>query len=299
MREQVELRHLKYFVAVAEQLHFGLAADTLGITQPALSQQLRQLETLLDTTLLHRTSRRVQLTAAGEVLLDRAVALLSRADADLDEAVRTGRGKVGQIELAFVSSAARVVSQVLASLRRDLPDVRARLAEGFTDDALRRLDSGLADIAFVRDPEPRAGLVSVPLLVEPFAIAVPSGHRLARRRAVRADELRDSPLVLFPSSAGAAAHTANLQPFRERGIEPVIAAEGSHWSTILHLVATGAGITLVPLSAADPLPDGVTLIRLRDTSATSTVHVVTRSGDDRPITTRVVELARAASTGRH
>jgi len=283
MDSKIELRHLRYFVAVAEELHFGHAAQCVRIAQPALSQQIRQLETLMGVSLLTRTSRSVRLTAAGDAFLTRARELLGRLSADVAEASRVARGEAGRLDLAFISSAASTVSSALRAFTQDRPDVHVRLQEGFTGTTLDLLERAAADVGIVRDADERDGISLAPLLEEPFVAVLPTTHPLAGHDTVTAGQLASSPLILFPAQAGARAHSLNLQPFREASMAPDIAFEGSEWNTILHLVSAGLGVTIAPRSAATPLPDGAVSVTLTGTDARSTVQLATRTDDDRPL----------------
>jgi len=283
MNQRVELRHLRYFVAVAEELHFGRAAHRVGIAQPALSQQIRQLETYMGVALLRRTSRSVSLTAAGEGFLPRARELLARLSADVAEAARVARGEAGRLDLAFVSSAASSVSAALGVFTRDRPDVHVRLHEGFTNATLDLLERAAADVGIVRDADERSGISLTSLLDEPFVAVMSATHPLAGRAVVTAGQLVAFPLISFPARAGARARSLNMQPFHEASLEPEIAFEGSEWNTILHLVAAGLGVTIAPRSAVRPLPEGAVTAALAGTDARSTVQLATRTDDDRPL----------------
>jgi DNA-binding transcriptional LysR family regulator len=210
MDSRIELRHLRYFLALADELHFGRAAQRLHIAQPALSQQIRQLERLLGAPLFTRTSRAVALTEAGRVLQPRAQETLARLTADLDEAARVSRGESGRLELAFVSSASGLVGSVLRRLTAERPGVLIELHEGFTSRVLDRLERGAADVAITRDAEPREGLTVRTVLDEPFVAVVPESHDLARADTVSAGQLAASPLILYRRVAGAGAQSATV-----------------------------------------------------------------------------------------
>ncbi|GAA3557317.1 LysR family transcriptional regulator [Amycolatopsis ultiminotia] len=298
MDGRIELRHLRYFAAVAEELHFGRAAQRVRIAQPALSQQIRQLETFVGAALFERTSRSVRLTAAGAVFLPRARELLERLSADVAEAARVARGEAGRLDIAFISSAANSVSSALRAFTQDRPHVQVRLQEGFTSTTLDLLERAAADLGIVRDAEERNGISLTPLLEEPFVAVLPAQHPLAGRNAVTAAQLAPCPLVLFPARAGARARARNLQPFHEASLEPDIAFEGSEWNTVFHLVAAGLGVTIAPRSAASPLPEGTVVAALAGTDARSTVQLATRTDDERPLVRQFQSIAVAAAPVR-
>lgn len=283
MDTRVELRHLRYFLALAEELHFGRAAARLHIAQPALSQQIRQLEQLMGVTLFTRTSRSVELTEAGLGFRPRAHGLLALLASDVDEARRVARGESGRIDISFISSGARVVSSMLRHFIRGRPDVLVELHESPTTAVLDRLERGTADVGIVRDADEHEGLTISTLFAEPFVAVLPAGHDLAGAEAVTATQLASSPLVLFPQTSGTRAHALTLLPFREAGIEPRLGLSGSEWGTIFHLVAAGLGVAVSPASAVEPLPRGAVAVPLAATRAASLVQLAHRTGDTNPL----------------
>lgn len=289
MDPRLELRHLRYFLTLAEELHFGRAAARLHIAQPALSQQIRQLEQLMGVTLFTRTSRSVELTEAGRGFRPRAHELLALLASDVDEARRVARGESGRIDISFISSGAGIVSSLLRHFTLSRPDVLVELHEGPTTAVLDRLARGTADVGIVRDADEHEGLTISPLFAEPFVAVLPADHDLAEAEAVTATQLASSPLVLFPRASGSRAHTLTLQPFREAGIEPRLGLSGSEWGTIFHLVAAGLGVAVSPASAVVPLPPGAVAVPLAATRALSLVQLAHRTNDTNP-------LVRAFST---
>jgi DNA-binding transcriptional LysR family regulator len=283
MDPRVEIRHLRYFLAVADELHFGRAAERLHIAQPALSQQIRQLEKFVGVALFQRTSRRVSLTEAGAAFQPRARDLLERLSADLDEASRVGRGEVGRLDLAFITSATAIVSELLRAFARSRPEVQVKLRDGFTDDVLTALSQGTADVGIVRDAEERDGIALSPLLTERFVALVPDAHPAASGGSVSPMALRTDPLVLFPKSAGQQAFAVNTQVLREADIDVEVAQECSHWHTIIALVASGLGVTIAPLSVTTLLPPGVRRLEIDGPTALSRIFLATRQADERPL----------------
>ncbi|MFJ1460269.1 LysR family transcriptional regulator [Nocardia sp. N2S4-5] len=291
MNDGVELRHLRYFLAVAEELHFGRAAARLHIAQPALTQQIQRLETLLATRLFDRTSRSVALTPAGEVLRERAAAILGHASRDLDEVARIGQGSQGRLYLGFVPSVLPL--QPLRSVRRfrdRYPLVQIDLVEGYTTHMMAQLGHGALDMVIVRDPDEQSGAVVFPLATEPFMAVLPVDHPLAGRDALTGAELADEPLVFFPRAAGGHAHDKNLRPLIEAGHRPRIVQEGNNWTTILYLVGEGLGVTVAPRSATFTAPQTVRIVPLTETEATTTVYVAHRVADDRPLVRNFLAL---------
>ena len=280
----VDLRQLRAFLAVADELHFGRAAALLRIAQPALSQQIRRTERELGVDLFVRTSRSVALTPAGRVLQGRARSLLQQARRDLDEAMRVGRGEVGRLDVGFVVSALPLgpIERVQA-FRERYPLVRVELTEGYSSQLLARIVRGELDLAVVRDPDPDPAVRLLPFRTERFVAAVPRGHRLADRASIRGAELLDDPFVFFPPEAGAVATERNLAPVVSGGRRPVVVQEATTWATVLHLVGAGLGVTVAPESATLAAPDTVVLLPLDGDAHRSELAWASRAGDDREI----------------
>ncbi|MET9485697.1 LysR substrate-binding domain-containing protein [Nocardia sp. NPDC006630] len=291
MVDGVELRHLRYFLAVAEELHFGRAAARLHIAQPALTQQIQRLETLLGTRLFDRTSRTVALTAAGAVLRERATALLGHAERDLAEITRIGRGSQGTLHLGFVPSVLPLEPlRGVREFRDRFPLVQVELVEGFTSHLMAKLAAGSLDMAIVRDPDEQPGTVTVPLMTEPFVAVLPADHPQAGRDTITGAELADHPLVFFPSAAGALAYEKNLSPLLTSGRRPRIVQEATNWTILLYLVAAGLGVTVAPRSATFTAPASVRIIPLAGTDASTTIYTAHRADDTRPLVRNLLAL---------
>src|SRR5215470_6506561 len=204
--DNLELRHLRYFVAVAEELHFGRAAQRLRIAQPPLSQQIRKLEEVVGHPLFLRTSRRVKLTAAGEELLRRAQQTLRKIAEDLHSTQRVGRGEVGTLTVGYIPTfMLTVFPQLLNTYRKQFPQVELRLREFYTSGLLRSLRDGTTDIGFTRDAGSEEGLHTELLLPEPYVAVVPAHHPLAKKRSLQISDLRSEPFVLFSPQVGQSA----------------------------------------------------------------------------------------------
>jgi DNA-binding transcriptional LysR family regulator len=279
----LELRHLRYFVAVAEERHFSRAARRLHMAQPPLSQQIQRLEAIVGTSLLVRSSRSVALTPAGRAFLDRARRILAAADQSIEEAGRIGRGEEGTLDIGFVSSAITLgVPERIQTFRTRFPAIHTRLHEGQTAQILARLKGSEVDLGIVRDAEPDPELASLTLATEGYVAVLPRSHPLARRRRLAASALRDEPFVLYPRSAGELAYRRNLQPCVDAGYQARIVQRATNWVTIFHLVGVGVGVTVAPRSAADIRPETVVSVPLVG-AAESEVQLVTRAHDDRAL----------------
>ncbi len=293
----VQFRHLRSFVELAGELHFGRAAQAVGIAQPALSGHIRKLEADLGTRLFHRTSRSVELTPAGIVLRERATRILQQTTRDLAEVRSVGRGQSGVLHVGFASSTLPLgLADQLQQYRHDHPNVRVHLHEGFTSHLMGILAKGEIDAAFVRDPDPSPGVFTQAIATEPFSVVLPLDHPLAGAETLTGGDIGDEPFIFYPESAGIRAYRMNLTPVTEAGKHADVIQEASHWATIMHLVGVGLGITIAPLSATYAAPPTIRAIPLTNTSARSTVYVAWREHEDRPIVQNL--LATRDSTPR-
>jgi len=292
----VELRQLRYFVAVAEELHFRRAAARLHISQPPLSQQIAALEEELGLVLLERTRRRVELTPAGEAFLRDARAVL----AELDVAVTTARaiaaGHAGYLRVGFVGSALlSIVPAAVQAFRRARPGVEVELRERSTVEALRLLRTGTIDIGLVRPPiESDEDLRTELVLRERTVAAIPAGHPLAALRRIPLQRLADEPLVLFPRPQAPGFHDLLIGELAATGSTPHVAQYAPEMTTIIGLVAAGIGVSLVPASVAHLEIDGVAYRPLRGAPDTELI-AVTRAHENAPLAHAFIDAARPAA----
>ncbi|HET8815034.1 MAG TPA: LysR family transcriptional regulator [Solirubrobacterales bacterium] len=247
---QLTIRHLRAFVALAEDLHFGRAAASLHLTSSALSQSLSQLEMAVGAKLIHRTTRQVELTAAGRETLEGAKAALAAFDEAIGQMERVGRGEVGELTVGYVIGAVLdLMPTVIRAFERSTPGARLELREyDFTQPAAG-LDSGEVDVAFVRPPLSLEGLAYLDLLDEPRVACMPTGHPLAARKQVSMRDLATEPMVAAPAGDPVWRDYWLLVP--ERGGEsPNVVVEAATFEAELQAVAAGRGISITGLTAA-------------------------------------------------
>jgi DNA-binding transcriptional LysR family regulator len=293
MDRDIELRHLRYFVAVAEELHFGRAALRLHLAQPPLSQQIRKLEEILGHALFTRTSRAVKLTAAGEVFLDRARRTLRNVEEDLEEARSVGRGETGNLKVGFIGSGMLTpLPAMLGKYRKQYPRVNLQLQESYTALLLQGLMKGALDAGFPRDADPVDGITVETMLSEPFVAVLPAKHPLAKQKLVSARDLRDEPFVFYTRSAGTRAYEKPVSLCEEHGFRPRVVQEAPHWLTILRLVGAGLGVSIGPACVARIATPDVVCRGLRGAVVRSDVELAYRSGDDREIVKAFCAIAR-------
>jgi DNA-binding transcriptional LysR family regulator len=255
---------LRYFVAVAETLHFGRAAERLHIAQPPLSQQIRRLEDELGVRLFHRTNRRVELTEAGRLFLVEACRTLVQADRAARVAVRAHRGELGRLVIGYMASAElSVFPRVLPVFRERYPDVKLALQILAPGEQLQRLRSGRLHVGFVRLPLSDRTLAIVPVCREPLVTVLPERHVLARRPTVSLRELCDEPFVTFPRPHAPGYYDWLMAILRRVNVPPRLVQESEKLQTIVSLVAMGRGVTLMPKSVAALARKGIVCKPLR------------------------------------
>jgi DNA-binding transcriptional LysR family regulator len=263
----MELRHLRYFVAVAELLHFGRAAVRLQIAQPSLSHQIRQLEAELQSTLLDRTKRRVRLTEAGGAFLEEARAILAHADRAAVIARLGSHGEHGRVRiaLAYWIDPTRIIAAI-ESFNGRHPAVRIEMRRMAMPSQIAALQDEKLDVGFVRAPIGDDALASDVLAREPLVVALPASHRLAARRRVFLSALAAESFVLVPRDSLPVFFDLVFETCRNAGFIPRALHDADHPSMVLGLVAAGLGISLVPASAQANAPRGVVFRTMRPSS---------------------------------
>jgi DNA-binding transcriptional LysR family regulator len=242
----VDLRLLRAFEAVAEELHFGRAARRLFLSQPSLSRAVRDLERALDVELFARTSREVRLTPAGEALREELPRLLAEHERVLTRAQRVGRGETGELRVAFLASATNVLlPAVVRTFRNAFPAVALTLEETLDEPALEGVLSRRFDVALIRTRREDGGLAFEPLMREPLCLVVSADHRLARRRRARYEDLREDGLVIWPRKSAPESFDDVIEGCRRAGFSPQVVQETEGAYTILALVAAGVGVSVL------------------------------------------------------
>ncbi len=293
----MELRHLRYFVAVAEERHFGRAAARLHMAQPPLSQQVRRLEEELGVALLRRTTRRVDLTDAGAAYLVRAREVLAAVEAAGEEARQVAAGIAGRLAIGCVGSATYSLLPALArALREELPDLDVTFrGEMLVPDQVAALRDGTLDLALLRPPVDEVAVQVRTLRTERLVVALPEGHPLAARDVVQPADLAEEDLVVHPGRS--VMHAVVLRTCREAGFEPRMRHEVDQTSTLVTFVAAGLGVALVPEPVSSLGVAGATYRPLAGQLAGVDLAVGTRAGEDSAAVARVVALLPRVSAG--
>jgi DNA-binding transcriptional LysR family regulator len=295
MDPDIELRHLRYFVAVAEELHFRRAAQRLHLSQPPLSQQIRKLEQMLGYPLFNRTSRSVSLTSAGGAFFESARRTLRNVQRDIEETRSIGRGEVGSLHIGFVGSSMLTnLPGIFRAYREAYPRVRLQLHESFTARVIAGLENGSLDAGILRDGDPAEGLNVSTIFAEPFVAVLPASHPRAKQKSISPAALRNEPFVYYPPSAGARAFEKPLAIFEQYGFRPQIVQEASHWLTILRLIGAGLGVSIAPECVRRIATPDVACVPLRDSKVVSNIEFAWLKGESRAIVERFAHIVKSA-----
>lgn len=290
----MELRHLRYFVTLAEELHFGRAAERLHIAQPPLSQQIRQLETELGFELFHRTKRKVQLTEAGQVFLDEVQQIFKQLEQAIQVGRQTSRGEMGQLVVGFVSSAPyNILPKILRTFRSSVPEVRLELHELTTNEQFRWLRESRIDVGFVRPPiEDTFNFETI--FQESLMVALPDTHLLANNSNVSLRSLKNEPFILFPRLLAPGLYDLIISLCQQAGFSPNVTQEAIQMQTIVSLVAGGLGIAIVPESLQNLQRTGVVYKIIQEPTPKTAIAIIWRQNDRSATVQKFLEIARLA-----
>jgi DNA-binding transcriptional LysR family regulator len=299
----VELRHLRYFVAVAEELHVGRAAARLHIAQPPLSRQIRDLERELGTPLFERVPRGVTLTAAGRAFLPEARLTLAQAERAQRTAQRAARGEIGRLRVGFVEAAtyASILPDVLGFFRMHLPDIGLSLFEMDSLQQAEAFHDGRIDLGILHSPPPDAEqwLHVQHVYADPLVAALPESHALAGgKRALALRDLAEESFVLFPRPTARVVFDALIASCRTAGFSPRVVQEAAGWHTLVGLVGAGVGVAFVPRSLSRYQRQGVVFRPVRDLAVELGMSAVWKLGDRSPVRERFVTALRAVAGAR-
>jgi DNA-binding transcriptional LysR family regulator len=292
----MHLGRLRYFLAVAEELHFGRAAERLGISQPPLSQQIRKLEEEVGARLLHRGRGRgrIQLTEAGRTLLTDARRVVEQVEQTVRATQRAGRGESGTLRVGFIGSAScNVLPGVLRVFRERFPGVTLSLYEQPTDQQVQGLRAAHLDVGFLRPPVPDDSIRAELVFREPLVLALPESHPLAKADRVSLRALAPEPFVLLPRHLGPSLYDQIVTTCRRAGFSPRVGQEAVELHTIVSLVAAGLGVALLPASFRSLRRLGVAYVEPRDPTAQVEMALAWRRDNGSPVLRRFVEVARA------
>jgi DNA-binding transcriptional LysR family regulator len=294
----MELRHLRYFVAVAEELHFGRAAERLFMAQPPLSQQIKQLETEVGVPLFERTNRRVSLTAAGQSFLVDARDILGRVEESRIRAVRASRGEAGWIGIAFVASLSYdVFPEILRTFRHRYPEVELVLCELLGHEQNQALLERKIHVGFSRLPEDAPGIVHEVVSRDPLLLALSTDHPLNSKPSISIADLRDEPYIQFPQSLLSGYARMIIRLCEAEGFSPNVVQKVDAVETAISLVVAGLGVSIVPGVLQNLHRDGIVYREISDPSVGIDLTMAYLESETSPILPRFIDIVRRAMGG--
>src|SRR3984885_4175068 len=292
----VELRHIKYFLAVAEERHFTRAAAKVGIGQPPLSQQIKDLEREVGAALFHRLAHGAELTEAGKAFLAGVKEMPLIAERATMMARRASRGETGSLRIGFTPSTTfnGVAPSAIRAFRRAYPEIHLSLEEANTARLVVGLQEGAFDAAFLRPGASAAEALQLkPLAEEPMVVALPRAHRAAALKRVDLAMLEYDPFLLFPREVAPTIYDTIVDACRKAGFEPNISQLAPHFSTIVNLVAAELGVSIVPASMMQMRVAGIAYRPIAGQSPTTQLALAYRRGETSPALRNFI--ARAVS----
>lgn len=293
LKASMELHDLRYFVAVAEELHFRHAAERLHMTQPALSRQIRGLEAELGVVLLQRTQRQVRLTMAGATFLAEARAILQRTEQAIQTTQRVARGEVGQLKLSFVAPALRgVLPAMVRSFRARCPDVQLILSERRTHEQVEAFRVHQIDLGVLYPPVDESWLQVMPIATESWIIALPKQHPLAQKQHLALADLAQEAFILYPRAEGPMFYDRILRLCEQAGFSPTIVQDAGVSQTRVGLVAIGMGITFVPSHLQMDADPDVAYRALKGTDLTLDIAIASRRDHCSPVVEQFLTLVK-------
>jgi DNA-binding transcriptional LysR family regulator len=296
----MELRQIKYFVALAEELNFGRAAEKLHISQPPLTRQIQQLESDVGARLFTRSSRGVELTQAGIALLDDARRILDLIGVAKERAGKFGHGRIGRLDVGIFGSAIlNHIPRLLLQFRQRYPEVQIALHEFTKAEQIAALREKRLTIGFNRHVTVEPDIMVETVFLEPLLVALHSKHPLARHKAIRISEVVDEPLILYPSNTRPGFADDVMALFRTEGVKPRVAQEVTDVVTAVALVASGFGICITPEAASTLRLPGVVYRPVKATPPpTIDLACLYRRDDDSPILEAFLEIVRKYGAGK-
>ena len=291
MSYQLEFRHIKYFLAVADVLHFRKAAETLFISQPGLSRQIKEMEAHLDVKLFERHNRQVKLTPTGMYLKEELSKNLKNLDTILNHAKLLENGKDGKLNFGYVGSAMqKIIPNLLLKFTKDHPNVLFSLKEMDNSKQIEGLLAQDIDIGFVRlDRIPR-GLESHPILKEPFCLVLPKNHAIDASNFKNLSQFKEAHFILFDPEYSASYYEKVMTIFDESGFSPLVSHNTIHAGSIYKLVENNFGISIVPKSLINENNSNLKFIELHKIKQRTTLYAIWNKENRNPILDKFIPL---------
>lgn len=291
----IELRHIRYFMAIAEEMSFARAAERLGVAQPGLSQQIKILEDLLEVRLFDRSKRKPSFTLAGELFHEEARKIMSQLDVATQVARRAARGEVGRLAVGYVGSAAYtgMLTRVIGAFREAHPAVELNISELEMMLQLDAIAEGRMDIGFIRPPVPLPGKIdTIPILFEELDVALNTRHPVAEQADVDLKDLAEDDFILPRHASQISFHHHTTVACQKAGFQPRFGPQGRDFMTIASMVSIGLGVALVPRSIRCIQLPSLVYKPVRGPSVRAELAVAFRRGDHSPIVRSFLAIAR-------
>lgn len=280
---QIELRHLNYFRVLAEELHYRKAADLLFISQSALSQQIKQLEQILEVNLFDRSNKKVKLTEAGIIFKYDVGQVLTRLSKTVDNLELYKKGNTGQISIGFVASAMEsVLPGIIKRFHHDCPNIKFQLDELNNLDQLKALEDEQLDLGFMRSNHVPDGFICKLVLTETFSLVLPSSHSMNQLNFKDLTELADENFILFPNDKSQFYYQQILNMCADHGFSPKVAHRSIHAPTIFRLVESGMGLSIIPTSLAISDNKNIKFIELNEIPQKTALYAVWKRDNVNP-----------------
>ncbi len=291
MSNQLELRHIKYFLAVADELHFRKAAERLFISQPGLSRQIKQMEEQLGIQLFERHNRKVTLTEAGIYLKDEYQSITKSMDKVLNHAKLLHKGQEGELKIGYIGSAMhKIIPAFLLDIKKEFPNIHVNLQE--MDNQVQTssiLDQDI-DIGFVRMDRVPRGVEIRPIYEETFSLVLPKDHAINKNNFKDLSQLKDEPFIMFDSSYSPSYYEKVMQIFDEAGFSPIISHKSVKANTIYRLIENNFGAAVVPTSLQEGYDLGIQFIELTEIEHRTTLQLVWSKMNQNPVLGNVLGL---------
>ncbi|RKR14290.1 DNA-binding transcriptional LysR family regulator [Maribacter vaceletii] len=280
---QIELRQLRYFIVLAEILHFRKAAEGLSISQSALSQQILLLESIVGTKLFERNNRNVSLSTSGELFLMEAKKIIKQVDSSVQNWILQNEGKKGALKIGFVASAMQqYLPPILKSFDEEHPKIKLQLEELTNIDQLKHLEENTIDIGFMRSNMVNSSILLKPIFKEHFTLVLPQEHAITKANFKNIGQLSEAPFILFPNENSPLYYQQILNLCANHGFSPKITHKSIHAPTIFRLVENGMGISIIPNSLRDNFNYKVRFIELKNIPQKTELYAAWNKNNDNP-----------------
>ncbi len=293
MKHQLELRHFRYFLAVADQLHFRKAAEQLYISQPGLTRQIKQLEKELGLQLFNRHNRKVQLTTSGQYLQKELSKALKNIDLIVEHAKLLDQGFTGNLKFGYIGSAMQgVIPELLLKIRKHLPNIRFDLKEIDNNKQIKDIQNRDLDFGFVRMDQLPYGISKKAIHQDSFSLVLPENHPIDQNNFRGLHQLKEAPFILFDATYSQSYYDKVMQIFEDSGFRPLISHNTVHAYTIYSLVENNFGVSIVPTSLLKGYNMKIKSIALSHIKQRTTLHMIWKDNNPNPVMSEVLKLIR-------